>query len=226
MPMMSMFQERYTFDSATVENAGPSMQRYVPPRWTLTAAARQDSSSTSPKLAQTGCAKVMCATIPSPKKVDSRARARAVEELFGADHVERRVTLLQRADRLGRKYLLDAEQLHRVDVRAERKLRRQKAVAATVARQEGDALAFERAHDERVRGRAERRVNRDLFDLRQLRHLVEAAAADDSDLGCGHDYSFQAVRLVAASNYDWFQTSSHILRVLSSTVAPHSLAAC
>src|SRR3712207_7002288 len=40
----------------------------------------------------------------------ARAGARAVEELIGDDHVERRVTLLQGADGRGRKYPLDAEQ--------------------------------------------------------------------------------------------------------------------
>ncbi len=32
MPMMSMPHARYSSDSARVENCGPSMQTYVPPR--------------------------------------------------------------------------------------------------------------------------------------------------------------------------------------------------
>src|SRR5438128_754427 len=34
MPITSIPHDLYRFDSASVENCGPSMQRYVPPRWT------------------------------------------------------------------------------------------------------------------------------------------------------------------------------------------------
>ena len=44
--------------------------------WEQLRAARHEASSTSPTSPQSGCAKVMCATMPSPKKVDSCARAR------------------------------------------------------------------------------------------------------------------------------------------------------
>ena len=43
-----------SFDSATVENAGPSMQRYVPPRWVLTPTILHDASRISPSSLQTG----------------------------------------------------------------------------------------------------------------------------------------------------------------------------
>src|SRR5215207_9772136 len=118
-----------------------------------------------------------------------RARAGAVEELVGDDHVERRVLLLERADGRGRKYPLDAEQLHGVDVGAEGQLGRQVLVPAAVARQEGHALAFERADDEGVRRRAEWRLDRHLLHVLQLRHLVEAAAPDDPYLRCRHFFS-------------------------------------
>ena len=52
-----------------------------------------EASRMSPSSSQTGCAKVICPTIPPPKKhVDSSARcACAVEKLIGNYHIRRRV---------------------------------------------------------------------------------------------------------------------------------------
>src|SRR5579864_3458434 len=72
MPITSMPQLRYRFDSAFVENCGPSMHRYVPPCFTLMRDPRHAASTTRAISAQTGSANAMCATTPSPKKVDAR----------------------------------------------------------------------------------------------------------------------------------------------------------
>src|SRR5581483_6482816 len=48
------------------------------------------------------------------------AGSRAIKELLGNHHVERRILFLQRTNRRRRPNSLDAEQLHPVDVRAER----------------------------------------------------------------------------------------------------------
>ena len=89
---------------------------------------------------------------------------------------------LQTADRARRENALDAEQLEAEDVGAEVQLRREDAVPGAVARQKRDPLAAQRA-DQVGTGRiAERRRDRPLFEVGQLRHVVQAAAADDSDL--------------------------------------------
>ena len=79
---------------------------------------------------------------------------------------ERRVLLLERADRGDGEDPLHAQRLHGVDVGPEVELAGQDPVAAAVAGQERDAPAFERAHHEVVRGRAERRLHRDLAHVR------------------------------------------------------------
>ena len=53
------------------------MQRYVPPWVTLTPAARQAAPTTRASSGQMGSAKLMCATRPSPKKVETRPRVRS-----------------------------------------------------------------------------------------------------------------------------------------------------
>ena len=110
------------------------------------------------------------------------ASLRPIEELIGHDDVERLVFLLQAADGARRQDALDAEHLEAVDVRAEVQLRRQDAVPDAVARQKRDALAAQRADHVRPGRIAERRRDGLLFAVGQLRHVVQAAAADDADL--------------------------------------------
>ncbi len=64
-----------------------------------------------------------------------------------------------------------------------------------VTRQKGDALPAQRAEHVRAGRIAERRGDGRLFAVGQLRHLVQAAAADDSDLNvvahsCGITWRF------------------------------------
>ena len=59
-------------------------------------------------------------------------------------------------------------------------------MTAAMTRQKGNALFGERANDKGIRGLAEGSLNLDLIDIRQLRHLIEPAAADDADFRFGH----------------------------------------
>ena len=108
---------------------------------------------------------------------------RPIEELIGHDDVERLVFLLQAADRARRQDPLDAEHLEAVDVRAEVQLGRQDAVADAVPRQKRDALARAACRSRMgPDGSPNGVVDRPLFAVGQLRHVVETAAADDADL--------------------------------------------
>src|SRR5215212_12193053 len=116
--------------------------------------------------------------------------ARAIEELIGNDHIERRILLLQRSNRRGRENTLDTKQLHRIDVRAKWNFCRRKTMTAPVTRQESNAFAFERADDERVGRWSKGSVNCDFFDGGQLRHLIETTAANNADANsccCNHE---------------------------------------
>ena len=94
---------------------------------------------------------------------------------------------LQAADRARRQDALDAEHLEPEDVRAEVQLGRQHPMPGAVPRQKRDALAAQRADDVRARRIAERRRDASLFAVGQLRHVVQATAADDANLyGCAH----------------------------------------
>ena len=79
-----------------------------------------------------------------------RARAGAIEKLIGNHHIERRVFLLQRSDGGRRTDAFDAEQFHRVDIGAKRKLRRRETMAPPMTRQKRDALVFQSAQDEAI----------------------------------------------------------------------------
>ena len=85
-------------------------------------------------------------------------------------------------------------------------------VPDAVPRQEGHALAAQRADHVRRRRIAERRLDAPIFAIRQLRHVVQTAAADDANRD-GH-------RLLG-----WFrvQLSSYTF-CLSSTSTPCALA--
>ena len=110
------------------------------------------------------------------------ARLGPIEKLIGHDDVERRVLLLEAADRAGGDDPLDAEHLEPEDVRAEIQLGRQQPVARAVPREKRDALAAQRAQQVRARRIAERRLQRPLLAVGQLGHVVQAAAADDANL--------------------------------------------
>src|SRR6185436_20550131 len=101
---------------------------------------------------------------------------RAVDELIRNDDVSRMDPLLHRSDRRRRQDALDAERLHRVDVRAIVDVAGEDAVAASVAREERNRSIAEAADEQGVRGGPERRGDRVLAPIRQPREVVEPAA--------------------------------------------------
>ena len=93
------------------------------------------------------------------------AQAGPVEELVGDEEFERAQRFLQGAHGADRDDALDAQHLHGVDIGAIVDFSGQQAMAAAVAREEGDAAAFERAENEGVGGIAERRMQADFARL-------------------------------------------------------------
>ena len=83
------------------------------------------------------------------------AVAGAVEELVGNDELQRLVLFLQRTNRRDRQNALDAELFESINVGAEIQFAGQDAVAASVAGEEGDLAAFQRAENIGVGGLAE-----------------------------------------------------------------------
>ena len=153
----------------------------MPPRWTVAPTCCAESAAIVDEVA---AERVRERDVRDDAVAEERADAalRAIEELIRHDDVERLVFHLQAADRARRQDALDAEHLHAVDVGAEVQLGRQDAMADAVPRQERDPLAAQRADDVRAGRIAERRGDGPLFAVGQLRHVVEAAAADDADL--------------------------------------------
>src|SRR6476469_10816001 len=77
--------------------------------------------------------------------------ARAIEKLIRDHHVERSILFLQRTNGGCRKYSLDSQHFHGIDVGAIRNFSGRKTVATPVSRQKGDGFAFKRTDDEAVR---------------------------------------------------------------------------
>src|SRR5689334_25413580 len=55
----------------------------------------------------------------------------------------------------------------------------------TMPRQKRDAFALESSNHKRIGRIAKRRLDPDFFNVRQLRHLVQTAAADDAETHLG-----------------------------------------
>src|SRR5580698_8984356 len=83
---------------------------------------------------------------------------RAVEELIGNDEIERLVLFLQRSDGRNGDDPLDAQLFEAVNVSAKIQLAGQNVMAASVAGEECNLPAFQRAADVSVGGRTERRL--------------------------------------------------------------------
>ena len=75
---------------------------------------------------------------------------RAIDELVGNHEVGRLVLFFERADGGDGQDALHSELLEGVDIGAEVQFRRKNAVSATVAREEGDFVAFQFAEHEWV----------------------------------------------------------------------------
>ncbi len=111
----------------------------------------------------------------------------AIDELVGNDEVGGLVLFLERADGGDGKDALDAEFLEGVDVGAEVEFRGQNAMAAAVAREEGDFAAFQFAENEGVGWIAERRFHAHFVLIGEAGHGIEPAAADDADFRLSQD---------------------------------------
>src|SRR5439155_18277323 len=109
------------------------------------------------------------------------ASPRPIEELIWHDDVEWLVLFFEAADSARRENPLDAEHLEPVNIRAEVELRWQDAMAHTVPREKRDAACPQRADHVGPRRIAKRRRDDLFFAVDQLRHVVEAAPADDSN---------------------------------------------
>ncbi len=119
------------------------------------------------------------------------AAARAVVKLIGNQKFERPQFLLQRAYRAHGNHALDAEKLHRVQVRAVVDLRGHESMAASVARKECHAAAFDVAHHERVGRIAEGGFHANFSRRFEAWHGVKTAAANNSDLGLNFPQRFR-----------------------------------
>src|SRR3954453_12878075 len=88
-----------------------------------------------------------------------RAVPRAVDELVREDDVGRRVLLFHRSDRARGEDRVNAEELEAEEVGAIVQFGGREAVAASVAREKGDADAVDFADDVGIRWLAERRLD-------------------------------------------------------------------
>ena len=107
--------------------------------------------------------------------------SRSVEELVRNHKIRRSIFLLKRADGRDRQNVLDAEHLHRVDVRPKGKFARRKLMPASMPRQKRHGHTIQFAHNERIRRRTKRRLNGNLPHILKFRHLVKTTASDYSD---------------------------------------------
>ncbi len=133
--------------------ASALMNRAARPRGRL---ARRLSLSS----AQNGSATETCATSPVSKNERPRSAFGEVDQLIGDDDVTGRIILAQRAAGVDGDDEAHAEHFQRADVGAIGDGRRREDVPDAVTRDEGDALAAQRADHHVGAGLAERRVDR------------------------------------------------------------------
>ena len=117
------------------------------------------------------------------------ARFGEVDELVGNHDIARMDIFFQAAHCADGYEPLHAQLFESMDVGAEGNLMRQKYVPASMPGQKRDPLAGERAQNVGGRGHAVGRIERAFFHIAQLRHLIEAAAADDPDFRFSHLYN-------------------------------------
>ena len=116
----------------------------------------------------------------------SRPLDGAVDVLVDEDEGPRRQLILQRTDRAHRDEVGDPEPLHGVDIGAVVDVARREAMAAPVARQEGDAGVADAAGADRVRRLAPRALDALLGEILDAGEVVDPRAADDAEKGLGH----------------------------------------
>src|ERR1043166_709421 len=120
--------------------------------------------------------------------------SRSIKELIGNNEVSRCILFLQTTDGRDRQNVLDAEQLHCVDVCAEGKLAWCQFVASAVSRKKRDCHAVQFTNNKRIGRTAKWRFDRDFTHVLQFRHLIQTAAADDPDPYSFHLFLAAAVK--------------------------------
>ena len=91
------------------------------------------------------------------------------------------VLQLQRTDSRHGQDIFDTEQFHRINVRPVGKFAWRQPVSTAMPRQKRNGHAVQFADDKRVGRFAKRSLDRYLSHILQLRHLIQPAAADDSN---------------------------------------------
>jgi len=170
------------------------MQRYVPPCLTVTPDARAN---------RVGEADVHHQAVAEE---GGDAAAGAVEELVGDDEFLRTMLLFERADGRKRENARHSELLHAVNVGAEVELRGRDAVSAAMAREKSDVAAGEGADHVVVGGLAEGGENGGFFVGFEAGHVVETAAADDSDFRFHWECSWMSSSKTPPVEAGWTKT--------------------
>ena len=164
--------------------AGPRCRRRCRRRGWMAPASAQASRQDAESPAQNGMREGHVGHQARGRRRSTRRCVRAVHELVGDHHVQRRVLLLQRAHRGHGEDALHAQRLQREDVGAEVQLGRAGGGGRGAWRgRKATRLPSSSPTTIASDGLPERRLRRRPRALREALHLVEAAAADDPDLG-------------------------------------------
>src|SRR5262249_9456356 len=145
---------------------------------------------------------------------------RPIEELIRDDDMQRRVLLLETAHGARRNDAFDAQRLEPEDVGSEVQLRGKQAVPRTMPRQKGDTPAAEGPDQIRAGRIAKRRLERLPLAVGQLRHVIEAATADHTNLNIHVTPYPPWLWTLAFGLFAWPKAS----RPAPAVVAPHATA--
>src|SRR5438132_11257614 len=104
-----------------------------------------------------------------------------IKKLRRQQNVARRVFFLQTSDRRHANDPADVEGTKRINIRPMIQFMRQNPVSASVSRQKVNAAAEHCSADDRIGGRAERRLDLVFGQARKTFQMIEATAADNSD---------------------------------------------
>ena len=179
MPITSTPQSRNIFDSAWVENCGPSMQMYVP------AAVNRGAGrfgGAGHQIAQHRAKRIGESDVDDQPRLVEEARiplSRSVEELVGHDDVQRLDLLLHASHGADGDQPLDAQRLETPDVGFYVQTGWRNCVALAVPRQKRYGQAVQLAGDVIAARTSKRRVHGQRADVGEALHFVESAAADN-----------------------------------------------
>src|SRR6059058_5548422 len=109
------------------------------------------------------------------------ALTRPIKKLRRQQDIARRVFFLQTADRRHANDPADIEGTKRINIGPMIQFMRQNPVSASVWRQKVNAAAEHCSADDRIGGRAERRLDFVFSQARKTFQMIQATAADNSD---------------------------------------------